>query len=256
MQIKQIVFLALAGVVIADGHKNEQGNENGTMTGSMMGMGGGGKGKNGTRSGNSDKRECGEIARLTEMMDLVNNATRLAAFETKHKLNQTQIDELKTKTTAEQTKLQPLTSNSTLMTECAVIGADRKLQFQCHQIKSLTKLSAIANNATAMQEFETKHKMSAEQMTRFMDEAKNASGKLTKLQSNATLVTACQAMKDGKGGKFTSFPISAISTNKHQAASAGGISENAKSGAARSIQLVGTTAFVAVLGSLLAGLLF
>ena len=208
MQLKQLLFVAcLTGMVFAEGHKDKEGKHgnNGTTDATK-----GEHHKNGTAGADSERRQCAEISRLTELMDLVNNATRLQELETKHNLTQTQIDKLKSQAANDTTKLKTLQSNSTLMSQCAVVDADQKLKSQCHEMSALTKLSDLASNATALNDIQTKRNLTAAQIDKIKELAQNATAKLTKLKSNSTLVSACKNVKSssGKGGSCKSLDAS------------------------------------------------
>lgn len=82
--------------------------------------------KNGTK-GTSEKSQCKEIDRLTKLTSIVNNATALSQFETKHNLTAAQVDEFKAKAANATTRLTELQANSTLTTQCAAVNAESKL---------------------------------------------------------------------------------------------------------------------------------
>jgi hypothetical protein len=132
-------------------------------------------------------------------LELGNNATTLPQFESRHNLSQADGDAIKTRATAEADTLKALQSNPTLMQNCAVIEANRKLEAECHQMKRRTELSSLADNQTALREFQAKHNLTAAEVTEFTERAKNATTKLATLQKNSTLVDACKAQKQGQG---------------------------------------------------------
>jgi hypothetical protein len=160
------------------------------------------KAKNGTKA-TSEKSQCAQISRLTKLTALVNNATALSELETKHNLTAAEVSEIKVSAANATTLLTKLQANSTLTTQCAIINADSKLKNQCKEISKLTKLAALATNATALNELQTKKNLTAAEMAKIKEGAQNATVKLTKLQSNTTLVTACQTIKTtgAKGNK-------------------------------------------------------
>jgi hypothetical protein len=143
------------------------------------------------------------MTQLTAILDLVNNSTKLMEFETRHNLSQADIDAIKTKATAEADRLKTLQSNTTLVQNCATIDAARQLKDECHQMTRLTELSNLADNQTALQEFQSEHHLTADEMTKFEARAKNATSKLAALQKNSTLVTACKAQKQNQSCKCT-----------------------------------------------------
>ena len=185
----------------ASGAANDHGGKkNGTDThGATKDHGGK---KNGTdhKGGHKDFElfQCAEITRLTALTNLVNNSTELAAFESHHNLSSTEIQKLKGEAANATTKLTQLKSNATLIQDCAVIDASEKLKAQCHEIDALTKIVDLANNATALQALESKHNLTAAEITKIKDGAANATTELTKLQSNATLVAACMNLAKGQ----------------------------------------------------------
>lgn len=152
------------------------------------------KARNGTKA-TSEKSQCAEISRLTKLTSLINNATALSELETKHNLTAAQISEIKASAANATTRLTDLQANTTLTTQCAIVNADSKLKNQCKEISRLTKLTALAGNATALSELQTKKNLTDAEMAKIKEGAQNATVKLTQLQSNTTLVTACQSVK-------------------------------------------------------------
>jgi HD superfamily phosphohydrolase len=185
MHLQRIILLAFASLVTAKGNATSAQN------------------RNETHHGNSERRQCSEMTQLTAILDLVNNSTKLMEFETRHNLSQADIDAIKTKATAEADRLKTLQSNTTLVQNCATIDAARQLKDECHQMTRLTELSNLADNQTALQEFQSEHHLTADEMTKFEARAKNATSKLAALQKNSTLVTACKAQKQNQSCKCT-----------------------------------------------------
>lgn len=62
-------------------------------------------------------------------------------------------------------------------------------------------MAALASNTTALSELQTKKNLTDAEMTKIKDRAQNATVKLTQLQSNTTLVAACQTIKTTEGDK-------------------------------------------------------
>ncbi|QDS77435.1 hypothetical protein FKW77_006691 [Venturia effusa] len=193
MQFTSIILaLCLSSFAVAKGHE-----KNGTAVSSGII----GKTEEGSTHDNSDKTEkkenkkCHEMSRLTSLVNLVNNATKLNELETKHNLTAAKITELKAKAANATTRLTELQSNTTLTSHCAIVDAGQKLMRQCKQMKMLTNLMAVADNATALSEMAVKKQWSAEETAKFKAHAANATAKLTKLQSNTTLVNACETIK-------------------------------------------------------------
>ena len=152
---------------------------------------------NGTHHENNDcvKAKCAEISRLTKLANLVNNSTKLADYQAKHNLTSAEMQKLKDMAANATTKLAQLKSNTTLVNECATMQAAEKLKAQCKEMQELTKLVKLANNATALQDLQTKYNLTASQVQKIKNEAANATVKLTKLQSNSTLMVDCQNLK-------------------------------------------------------------
>ncbi|OCL03110.1 hypothetical protein AOQ84DRAFT_357071 [Glonium stellatum] len=71
------------------------------------------------------------------------------------------------------------------------------LDRECAKIRELTALTDLVNNATKLQELETKDHLSAAQVAELKDKASNATTKLTTLKANSTLVADC-AVVDAK----------------------------------------------------------
>lgn len=149
------------------------------------------------------KFQCAEIARLTALTDLVNNSTAFASFTSHHNLTAAQQTKLKDQAANATTKLTTLKSNTTLINECTTIDASLKLAAQCKEMARLTKITDIANNATALADLQSKHNLTAAQVAKIKDEAANATSKLNTLKSNATLVSACESLKESNGTSST-----------------------------------------------------
>lgn len=206
MQLKQIILaFCLSSAVLAHGNKKGKtgeaanadsgsGRRNGTTT-SAAAAGGSGR-KNGTTNAAA---QCGEISRLTELTSLAQNATKLAELQTKRNLTDAQIDELKTAATSANTRLTQLNSNTTLVSQCAIVNADKQLKSQCRSLARLTALSNLANNATALSALQAKSNLTANQMTELKAKAANATVKLQELKSNATLTASCQSLQAASG---------------------------------------------------------
>jgi hypothetical protein len=175
------------------------GKNNGTSTKGMKG--------NGTR-GNSINGQCKQMAKLTKLTELASNQTKLDAMVAKGKINATEVEAIKTKATEATTKLATLTSNTTLVSECLVVDAHKKLVGQCKQMKKLTKLADLATNTTAKDAMVAKKELNATQITKLDEKIANATTKLTELMSNTTLTDLCTAEQSNKGtadtGKSTS----------------------------------------------------
>jgi hypothetical protein len=187
MQLQRIILLVFAGLVAARGNNTKTHNGNST------------------ERSNTERRQCAEITQLTGILDLVNNATKLAEFESRHKLSQSDVDAIKAQATAEADRLKTLQSNTTLVQNCAAKEADEQLKAECHEMNRLTELSSLADNQTALQDFQAEHHLTADEITKFTARAKNATAKLATLQKNSTLVTACQGQKQSQSCEYTHY---------------------------------------------------
>lgn len=61
----------------------------------------------------------------------------------------------------------------------------------CKELRRLEEIVIIIANVTLLEEFETKHNLTADQITQLKAEAQNATAQLDMLKSNATLVEEC-----------------------------------------------------------------
>jgi hypothetical protein len=61
----------------------------------------------------------------------------------------------------------------------------------CKELRKLEEIVLILANVTLLEEFEKKHNLTADQVTKLKDEAQNATMELDNLKSNATLVEEC-----------------------------------------------------------------
>ncbi|TID27469.1 HET-domain-containing protein [Venturia nashicola] len=233
MHIKQVILaLCLSSLAFANNHHHKNGtaidaNAAGTCTGTAVaavGTGTAGRKKHGGTSaasngtttaattgkagyetngtkGTSKKSQCKEIDHLTKLTSIVNNATALSEFETKHKFTAAQIDEFKAKAAKATTRLMELQANSTVTRQCAIANAEIKLMKQCKEITRLSKMAALASNTTALRQMQAKKNLTDMEIAKIKDRAKDATVKLTQLQSNTSLVAACQTIKTTGEGK-------------------------------------------------------
>jgi hypothetical protein len=280
MHLSQIfIAFCFSSLALAHGHKHDGavaaaggGKQNGTAKATPEHTGGGKKNgttkatsekveggkRNGTNKATQENSQCNEISRLTKLTDLVNNATKLTELETKQNLTSNQIDEIKAKAANATTRLTELKSNGTLVSQCAVIGADKQLKNQCKQIQRLTKLANLANNATALNELQTKRNLTTAQMEEIKSEAANATVKLQTLTGNATLTSSCQILqaseaaggKRNKTGRFIFSRHRRCVANSFVADAATGTQKAARSVAssAAGFHVLGNGIFAAVIG--------
>ncbi|CAO2652323.1 Nn.00g006060.m01.CDS01 [Neocucurbitaria sp. VM-36] len=164
------------------------------------------KDRNGTRGngGDTTKQACKQMQKLTKLMGLAANQTKLDELVAKGKMNTTEVDALKAMAADASTKLQTLESNSTLTTTCAVISAERQTKQECSQMKQLQKLATLASNQTAMDAFVAKKSLNSTQVDKLKERISNAETKLQTLSSNTTLTDLCATLKQGKGSDNSS----------------------------------------------------
>ncbi|KUJ14966.1 uncharacterized protein LY89DRAFT_588749 [Mollisia scopiformis] len=174
--------------------------------------------------------ECKEMKSLNKLVELASNTTKLDKVT---KNNATKIAEIQAKASDASTQLDTLQSNSTLMSACAVIDAEAAEEDQCQEtfckfMDGLQKFVDVANNQTKLD------KLTDGNTTKEADikaKAATAQTKLTAMQSNSTLVSACDALKTSKDGTSTSAS-SAASTTTAAAKSAAMILKGASAGGA------------------------
>lgn len=157
------------------------------------------KGRNETRSrnGSSTDQVCKELRKLTQLTSLAVNQTKLDSLVAAGKLNTAKVDELKKKANEAAPKLQALTSNSTLVNECATINTNKHMQHQCNQIKHLQRLARLAGNATAVDVFAADRNLNATEVDGLKSKVQKAETKLKALEANVTLTEFCGQMKQG-----------------------------------------------------------
>ncbi|KAI3395592.1 hypothetical protein diail_1104 [Diaporthe ilicicola] len=147
------------------------------------------KGANKTE-GTSTKSQCNEVSKLTKLMDIANNSTKLDKIT---KGNTTKADEIKAKATQAQPQLTTLQGNTTLMSACSQIFAVQDSEKSCAMMQGLEKLTALVNNQTAL-DAKTKGNTTKADALKAKVQAKQAD--LTAMQSNTTLTSFCAGFKD------------------------------------------------------------
>jgi hypothetical protein len=159
------------------------------------------KDRNATRSKGNDSIEktCKEMSKLTFLTSLAANQTKLDQLVAKGKMDTAKVDGLKAKAAAAMPKLQALTSNTTLTTECATLNADKQMKKQCKQMKKLKKFANLASNTTAMEAFAAHKKLNGTQVGNLKKKLQKMETELKALQANTTLTDFCKQMKQGKG---------------------------------------------------------
>jgi ABC-type enterochelin transport system substrate-binding protein len=86
-------------------------------------------------------------------------------------------------------------SNITLVSNCAVIAAAEKTENTCDDMEDLQQLVTLAANET---ELANKAKNNATKIAALQAKASEASVKLTSLEANMTLTSACTSIKTAK----------------------------------------------------------
>lgn len=157
--------------------------------------------KNGTSNGNGNSvnKACKKMAKLTKLTELANNQTKLDAMVSKGKLNDTEVAEIKTKAQDASTQLQSMQANTTLVSECLVVDAHKKVVGQCKKMAKLTKLAAMKDNQTAIDAFAAKKNITGEKLTKLQDKIANATTKLQEMSGNTTLTDLCSKEQQQKG---------------------------------------------------------
>jgi hypothetical protein len=83
------------------------------------------------------------------------------------------------------------------------------LEVECDKIHHLTEIVDLAKNTTKLDELVSKHHLNATEVEKIKERAANATIKLNKLESNASLVSECAHIKAGEkvvNGKYP-YPI-------------------------------------------------
>ena len=139
----------------------------------------------------SQHLQCAEVRKFEGIISLVNDTEKLAEFEDRHNLTQSEIDDIKAEALADAERLKALQANTTLMQQCAELEAGRELRADCREMRRLTEVSNLADNQTALEEFQRKHDLPTEWITKLTEKAANATERLKQLHENSTLVAEC-----------------------------------------------------------------
>jgi hypothetical protein len=163
---------------------------------------------NNTKTGNSAqslKRTCKKMRKLNILTSLASNQTKLDEWVANGMLTATKAKKIKAKASKATSKLQALQSNSTLVSQCAIVNADIDTNRQCKQMKTLTQLAELAGNKTAMFEFQTRRDLNETVMEMLRERIQDASKTLETMKANATLTDLCkQRQQKGEAGTGTS----------------------------------------------------
>ncbi|KAL2063898.1 hypothetical protein VTL71DRAFT_4392 [Oculimacula yallundae] len=136
----------------------------------------------------SEKAQCNKIRKLERMIQTAANATLLQRV-THNDTAKMEAFQAKAKTAA--TELPTLTSNTTLVANCAIRNAARQLQNGCFETAELQAFIAFAGNATAVAQ---KSRNNTERAAKIQAKLPKATAELQTLMSNATLQAACPAI--------------------------------------------------------------
>ncbi len=164
MKFLSVLLLAAAGTTLAKGD---------------------GKGKH---KGASAKAECGEIEKITHLVDLAANATKLDEVT---KGNTTKAAEIQAKASPATTKLQTLESNATLMTTCNAVFAEKAMDRACAKMASIEELIHVAANQTLL---DKKSKGNATRAAEIQAKASAEAGQLATMEGNTTLTAFCSQL--------------------------------------------------------------
>lgn len=164
--------------------------------------------------GDSTKKECRQMQRLTQLEALANNQTKLDELVAKGKMNAEQVAALKTKAADEKSKLATLSANSTLTSQCAIINANDRTMQDCREMKRLEKFTKMANNQTALDAFATRQRLNSTQVDALKARVQKAETKLQQLSSNSTLTQLCAQRKQEKGTGTRNSKYRATSTKR------------------------------------------
>lgn len=178
---------------------------------------------------------CQETFMLQRFVKFAANTTAVASATQN---NATKIANIELKASDAASKLETLTSNSTLQAACpAVMQKD-----ECQAMKSLEKFVDVANNQTKLDKV-TKGNTTKE--AEIKAKAVTAQDKLTAMQGNATFVAACSAL-DNNQEKGTETGSSTASTSSAAVKSAALILKGTSA-----VGLMGSTMAVVFVGMLM-----
>lgn len=135
----------------------------------------------------STKSQCKQVQKLTKIVNLAANSTRL---DDKTDGNATKADAIKAKASEAATTLSTLQANTTLMAACSQIFAVEDMEDACSQMASLEKLTALVANATKL---DNKFDGNATKIAAVQAKASAGADELATLSSNTTLTQFCAA---------------------------------------------------------------
>lgn len=166
MKFISALVLAMAGVAVAKGGNNT-----------------------------STKSQCNQVQKLTKLMDVANNQTKLDKITDG---NTTKADAIKAKAQEKMADLTTLQGNTTLMAACDQIFAVQDTEDACEKMKGLEQLQALVANQTAL---DAKTKGNTTKADAIKAKATEKAADLTAMQGNATLTSFCAGFQDKQSCK-------------------------------------------------------
>lgn len=145
--------------------------------------------------GTSTKSQCKQVSKLTKLMDIAGNSTKLDKVT---KGNATKAADIQAKASQASTKLTELQGNATLMTACDQIFAVQDTEDACDKMQGLQKLNALIANQTALDE---KTKGNTTKADAIKAKAQEKAADLTAMEGNATLTSFCAGFNDKQSCK-------------------------------------------------------
>lgn len=145
--------------------------------------------------GTSTKSQCKQVSKLTKLMDIAGNSTKLDKVT---KGNATKAADIQAMASQMSTKLTELQSNTTLMTACDQIFAVQDTEDACDKMQGLQKLNALIANQTALDE---KTKGNTTKADAIKAKAQEKAADLTAMESNTTLTSFCAGFSDKQSCK-------------------------------------------------------
>lgn len=145
--------------------------------------------------GTSTKSQCKQVSKLTKLMDLAGNSTKLDKVT---KGNATKAADIQAKASQASTKLTELQGNATLMTACNQIFAVNDMEDACDKMQGLEKLNALIANQTAL---DAATKGNTTKADAIKAKAQSKAADLTAMQSNTTLTSFCAGVNDKQSCK-------------------------------------------------------
>lgn len=168
MQLSIVTILALAGLAVA---KGQSGNSTST------------------------KSQCKQIQKITKLMDVASNTTKLDKVTDG---NATKAAEIQAKASSAATELSTLQSNTTLVAACDQIFAVQDMEQACGEMAFIQKAQQVIANQTLLDEVT---KNNATKAAEFQAKVASKATALGSMESNTTLTTFCAALSDKEACK-------------------------------------------------------